>query len=63
MLLAGFEPVFPTNERPQTHALDRVAAEIGLRVLATVNNKKINAHSLYQILIVPSDLISYQGRG
>jgi len=26
---AGLEPVFPTNGRPQTHALDRAAAGIG----------------------------------
>jgi hypothetical protein len=37
---AGFEPAFPINERPQSHALDRAAAEIGLYLLATVNNRK-----------------------
>jgi len=26
---AGFEPVIPTSERPQTHALDRAATGIG----------------------------------
>jgi hypothetical protein len=26
---AGFEPATPTNERPQTHALDRAATGIG----------------------------------
>jgi len=25
----GFEPAIPASERPQTHALDRAAAEIG----------------------------------
>jgi len=27
---AGFEPASPTSERPQTHALDRAAAETGI---------------------------------
>jgi hypothetical protein len=26
----GFEPAVPSNERPQTHALDRAATGIGL---------------------------------
>ena len=26
----GFEPAIPANERPQTYALDRVVAGIGL---------------------------------
>jgi hypothetical protein len=26
---AGFEPTIPVSERPQTHALDRAATEIG----------------------------------
>jgi hypothetical protein len=26
---AGFEPTVPASERPQTHALDRVATAIG----------------------------------
>jgi len=26
---AGFEPTIPASERPQTHALDRVASGIG----------------------------------
>jgi len=30
MLPAGFEPVIPTSERPQTQALDRSATAIGL---------------------------------
>jgi hypothetical protein len=29
MLSAGFEPAIPASERPQTHALDRVATGIG----------------------------------
>jgi hypothetical protein len=28
MRLVGFEPAIPASERPQTHALDRVAAGI-----------------------------------
>jgi hypothetical protein len=27
---AGFETAFPASERPQTHALDRTATEIGM---------------------------------
>ena len=27
---AGFEPIVPESERPQTHALDRAAAGIGV---------------------------------
>jgi hypothetical protein len=27
---AGFEPVIPTSERPQTYALDSAATEIGV---------------------------------
>jgi hypothetical protein len=26
---AGFEPTIPASERPQTHALDRVATGVG----------------------------------
>jgi len=29
MLPAGFEPAIPASERPETHALDRAATEIG----------------------------------
>jgi hypothetical protein len=31
MPLAGFESVIPASERPQTHALDRMATGIGSR--------------------------------
>ena len=30
---AGFEPAIPASERPQTHALDRLAAGIGVLYL------------------------------
>jgi len=30
MPLAGFRPTIPSSEWPQTHALDRMATEIGL---------------------------------
>jgi hypothetical protein len=30
MTPAGFEPAIPASERPQTHALDRAAAVIGI---------------------------------
>jgi hypothetical protein len=30
MLSAGLEPAIPANERPQTHALDRVASGIDI---------------------------------
>ena len=29
MTPAGFEPIIPASERPQTHALDRAATGIG----------------------------------
>jgi hypothetical protein len=29
MSQAGFEPTIPASERPQTHALDRAATQIG----------------------------------
>jgi len=29
--VAGFEPIIPTSEQPQTHALDRAAIGIGIR--------------------------------
>jgi len=32
MTSVGFEPTVPTSERPQTHALDRVANGIGVRI-------------------------------
>jgi hypothetical protein len=32
MLPAGFEPLIPVNERPQTHALDGAATGIGSKV-------------------------------
>jgi hypothetical protein len=36
-LPAGFEPSIPASERPQTYALDRAAAGIGIRM-------KCNSH-------------------
>jgi hypothetical protein len=30
MALVAFEPLVPANERPQTHALDRMATELGI---------------------------------
>jgi len=33
MPLAGIEPAIPTNERPQTYALDRAATEIGQKAI------------------------------
>ena len=33
MFPVGFEPAFPTSERPQTHALDRTATGIGQNYL------------------------------
>jgi len=35
---AVFEPAFPASERPQTHALDRAAPEIGSVVMMGHNN-------------------------
>ena len=37
MLLAGFEPAIPANERPQTHALDGTTTGIGRKVRLTEN--------------------------
>jgi len=37
MPMAGFEPPIPVSERPQTYALDRVAAGIGLYCLMVRN--------------------------
>jgi len=34
---AGFEPAIPTNQRQQTHALDRSATEIGHTNVYTQN--------------------------
>jgi hypothetical protein len=33
MLSAGFEPVIPARERPQTHGLDRAATGIGISII------------------------------
>ena len=30
---AGFEPVIPASERPQSHALDRAATGIGTNII------------------------------
>jgi hypothetical protein len=38
---AGFEPTIPASEQPQTHALDRKAAEIGYRLIL-VSEKKLS---------------------
>jgi hypothetical protein len=45
MLPVGFEPAFPANEQPQTHALDRAATAIGIMryyLINPVNNKDVN---------------------
>ena len=38
MTSAGFEPSISACERPQTHAFDRAATGIGLRVLSSNEN-------------------------
>jgi hypothetical protein len=38
-----FEPAIPVSERPQTHALDRVATGIGrVTIVGLKNNKNVN---------------------
>jgi hypothetical protein len=37
---AGFEPTIPASERPQTHALDRVAIELVVITLKHRNNEE-----------------------
>ena len=48
---AGFEPAIPASERPQTHALDRVATGIGSRLqlllLFTVKYTTTDCTSIY----------------
>jgi len=39
MPLAGLELAIPASERPQTHALDRAATEIGLKGYVRESNK------------------------
>jgi len=36
---AEFEPIIPTFQRPQTHALDRAATGIGTTLLGVVNER------------------------
>jgi hypothetical protein len=49
---AGFEPVIPVSERPQTHALNRAATDIGLCTFASINytnfprTQRVFVHSL-----------------
>jgi hypothetical protein len=38
MTVAGFEPVIPASEWPQTHALDRAATGIGINVILCALN-------------------------
>jgi hypothetical protein len=44
MTLAGFEPVIPASERPQTHALDRAIIGIGIHLF----NKRGKKQSRYK---------------
>jgi len=41
----GLEPTIPASERPQTHALDRVAGGTGIESVRNVINTKV--HSTY----------------
>jgi hypothetical protein len=50
VLQAGFEPVFPEIERPQAHALDRAATEIG----CPANSQSTQKHERYQLLFIQS---------
>ena len=42
MLPAGFEPIIPASERPQTHALDRAATGIGLKYTRLIKSMSNN---------------------
>jgi hypothetical protein len=41
MFPAGFDPSLPASERPQTHALDRVATGIGVSNVGVNKPRKI----------------------
>ena len=41
MPLARFEPVFPTNERPQTHTLDRAVTLTGTSQITYLINSAV----------------------
>jgi hypothetical protein len=45
---AGFEPVIPATERPQTHALDRAATGIGNYLTQTTYSWKVTAVYLWR---------------
>jgi hypothetical protein len=45
MTPAGFEPTVPASERPQTHALDHAATEIGETVLTRDENVFVDLKS------------------
>jgi hypothetical protein len=50
----GFEPAIPESERPQTHALDRVATGTGLETIRC--DKKIKSQNIVR-------KVNYSGDG
>jgi len=53
MPLAGFEPVIPASERPQSHALDRAATGTGSQTLSSAELvQSAHSYSFYVITIV-----------
>jgi hypothetical protein len=56
---AEFEPAIPASSRPQTHALDRAATGIGIRVTVKQANRAVYchwAHSILRTAILPNVL-------
>jgi hypothetical protein len=47
MTPAGFEPIIPGSERPQTHALDRAFAGIGFKNLVLLITQSVVNPSEY----------------
>jgi hypothetical protein len=47
---AGFEPVIPTSDRPQTDALGRAATGIGSYSIASVIKQVLNLSELLTVL-------------
>ena len=45
---AGFEPVIPASERPQSHTLDRAAIDTGFRILGYLYKEIYRVHFEWQ---------------
>jgi hypothetical protein len=50
-----FEPAIPATERPQTHALDRMATEIGTTGHAYQNSLSLNAGLCFSLSLSTPD--------